>query len=104
VEEEDPHHRRVVEVPRRGGGPVLPPCHGGGGPAPPPRRGGGGPALPPCRGGGGGPVPWRRSPPLWRRATIDDPEGDEMPAHAEDRPSESYNSNKPWRALAVKLP
>jgi hypothetical protein len=61
--------------------------HGGGGPTPPPRR------------GGVGPVPWRRrSPPPWCRATVEDLEGDEMPAHAEDMPSKSYNSSDPWRA------
>jgi hypothetical protein len=102
--EEDPCHRHAMEVSRYGGGGPTPPSrHGGGGPVPPPHCGVGGPMPPPRH--GGGPTPWRRrSPPSWRRAIVEDPEGDEMPTHAEDKPSDCYSSSNPWRAPAVELP
>jgi hypothetical protein len=100
---------------RGGGGPTTPPCHGG--VALWRRRTHAATALwsmrrrtratatPWSRRTHATAAPWRRrSPPPWCRAIVEDPEGDEMPAHAEDRPSDCYSSSDPWRALAVKLP
>jgi hypothetical protein len=57
------------------------------------------------RRGGGGPTLWRsRSPPPWRRTSVEDPGGDEMLTHVKDKPSKSYSSSDPWRAPAIELP